>query len=423
MKVEVTLPELGESVTEATITRWLVEVGDEVRRDQPLVEISTDKVDTELPSPASGTISEILVEAEKTITVGTVMATIHAEGADEAQSTMPPGSTRVDSLGPAPVPAPVTVPVPGASERRVFATPVARKIAARERLDLGTVVGSGSRGRITRTDVAEALEARSRTAPEQAPPSAPSSRFSVAPYLEDEDVEIEPMSRIRRLTAEHMTYSQTTSAHVTTVFHADFTAVVAARKAARQSFERKHSTKLTFLPFILHALIEVLQKYPRFNASIDGTNIVLKKTIHLGLAVATDRGLIVPVIHEADRISFSRLAGTANDLAQRAREHKLKPDEITRGTFTITNPGVFGSLFGTPIIHQPQVAILCVGTIEKRPIVETTDDGEDALLIRSMAYLALTYDHRLIDGADAEIFMRDVLRSIRTTDWQKLAQD
>ena len=217
-----------------------------------------------------------------------------------------------------------------------------------------------------------------------------------------------------------MIRSQATSAHVTTVFHADFSRIVELRAQHKQPFADTHGTKLTFMPFICRAIIAALEKYPRFNASIEEKNIILKKAIHLGLAVATDRGLLVPVIHNADELDLAALARSANDLAERARAKKLKPDEITRGTFTITNPGVFGSLFGTPIINQPQVAILCVGTIEKRPIIETAADGSDTIGIRSMAYLALTYDHRLIDGADAEIFMSDVLATLDTGDWPEL---
>ena len=228
------------------------------------------------------------------------------------------------------------------------------------------------------------------------------------------------MSRIRKLTARHMSYSQATSVHVTTLFHIDMTRIVQTRERVKAAFEREHGTKLTFMPFIFRALATALRAHPKFNAAIDGETIVYKKDVNLGMAVALDWGLIVPVIHDADQASLAGLARKANDLAERARAKKLKPDEVQRGTFTVTNPGVFGSLFGTPIINQPQVAILCIGAIEKRPVVITDALGVDAIAIRNMAYFALTYDHRLIDGADAELFMRDVKATLETDSWSEL---
>ena len=321
-------------------------------------------------------------------------------------------------------------PPPSRPAARILATPVARRIASRESVDLAGLEGSGVRGRITRSDVLRALDNRCperRAESEKATPLGEAAKTSEAAAVpselaNDERVDIQPMSRIRRLTAEHLVTSQRTSAHVTTVFHADFTRVVETRNRCKESFQEKHGTKLTYMPFLFRAVIAALGKHPQFNASIYGTDIVFKKDIHLGIAVATERGLIVPVIHDAHRMNLALLATAANDLAERARTKKLKPDDVTRGTFTITNPGVFGSLFGTPIIHQPQVAILCVGTIEKRPVVRSTLDGDDALVIRSMAYLALTYDHRLIDGADAEYFMTDVLATLADDDWSELEE-
>jgi 2-oxoglutarate dehydrogenase E2 component (dihydrolipoamide succinyltransferase) len=242
----------------------------------------------------------------------------------------------------------------------------------------------------------------------------------VRPWIEGERVEIEPMSRLRKLTARHMAYSEATSVHVTTVFHIDMTRVVETRNRVKATFEREHGTKLTFMPFIFRALSTALRAHRKFNAAIDGETIVYKKDINLGMAVALDWGLIVPVLHDADEASLAGLAKRANDLAERARAKKLKPDEIQRGTFTVTNPGVFGSLFGTPIINQPQVAILCIGAIEKRPVVLTDAEGRDAIAIRHMAYFALTYDHRLIDGADAEVFMRDVKTTLETDSFSEL---
>ncbi|MDX1384333.1 MAG: dihydrolipoamide acetyltransferase family protein, partial [Thermoanaerobaculia bacterium] len=230
---------------------------------------------------------------------------------------------------------------------------------------------------------------------------------------------VEPMSRIRRLTAEHMVRSRDTSVHVTTVFDIDMTAVVTARSRHRQAFEEATGTKLTFMPFIFDAVVRALRRHRKLNASIEGEDVLYRRDIHLGMAVATERGLLVPVIHHADRLSLAGLAERANDLAERARSRQLKPDEVQRGTFTITNPGVYGSLFGTPIIHQPQVAILCVGAIQKRPVV-VDSGGQDAIAIRSRAYMAITYDHRLIDGVDAELFMADVGETLEGEDWESL---
>ena len=422
--IDVVMPEMGESVTEGIITRWLVAVGDTVELDQPIVEISTDKVDTELPSPAAGTITAILFEEEAEITVNTVIATI-ATASGAPRSPGPGDSRPAAPESQASIPSPsrsspsttvTSAPPYSSSGERILATPVARRMAARESLDLAGLPGSGVRGRITRNDVVRALESRE----DSQPIAAPSQAGATAPsFADDERIDIQPMSRIRRLTAEHMIASQQTSAHVTTVFHADYTRVVEARDRYRDSFQERHGTKLTYMPFLFRAVICALRKHPEFNASIYGTDIVFKKDIHLGIAVATERGLIVPVIHNADSTDLAGLAKAANDLAERARAKKLEPDDVAGGTFTITNPGVFGSLFGTPIINQPQVAILCVGTIEKRPVVVSTG-GEDALAIRSMGYLALTYDHRLIDGADAERFMTDVLGTLADDDWSEL---
>lgn len=442
--VDVVLPEMGESITEGTITRWLVAVGDTVELDQPIVEISTDKVDAELPSPAAGTITAIFFEEDADVTVDTVIATISTtDGAPQSTATAaaqvaspesrpsqkPQTSSEPQSEAPRdPLP-------PSDSPARVFATPVAHRIASRENVDLAGLRGSGVRGRITRSDVLRALDERGEAGgreegEKETTPSthgleaSEASAAASAPsaFADHERVDIQPMSRIRRLTAEHMMTSLRTSAHVTTVFHADFTHVVEARNRYKESFREKHGTKLTYMPFLFRAVIGALRAHRQFNASVYGTDIVFKKDIHLGIAVATERGLMVPVIHDADRLDLAHLAKAANDLAERARAKKLKPDDVTRGTFTITNPGVFGSLFGTPIIHQPQVAILCVGTIEKRPVVVSTPDGEDALVIRPMGYLALTYDHRLIDGSDAEYFMTDVLASLANDDYSELEE-
>jgi 2-oxoglutarate dehydrogenase E2 component (dihydrolipoamide succinyltransferase) len=449
--IEVVMPEMGESVSEGTITRWLVGIGDVVEKDQALVEISTDKVDAEIPSPAAGTIQEIRAEEGAVVQVDAVLAVIEDDGAGAraatrasapaaAKVTMKESEPTGDSTPPA-AGAVATTAVP--QGERVLATPIARKIAAAERIDLAQVRGSGAHGRVTREDVLRAAEQR-QTAPPSRPraaasgavarsvrepaagsrppaaPASPAGDFHVRPWVEGERVEIEPMSRMRKLTARHMSYSQATSVHVTTLFHIDMTRIVEIRERVKAAFEREHGTKLTFMPFIFRALATALRAHPKFNAAIDGETIVYKKDVNLGMAVALDWGLIVPVIHDADQASLAGLARKANDLAERARAKKLKPEEIQRGTFTVTNPGVFGSLFGTPIINQPQVAILCIGAIEKRPVVVTDDAGRDAIAIRRMAYFALTYDHRLIDGADAELFMRDVKATLESESWSEL---
>ena len=467
--IEVVMPEMGESVSEGTITRWLVQVGDAVSKDQPIVEISTDKVDAEIPSPAAGTIQEIRAEEGAVVQVDAVLAVIADDGAGARAATgaSAPAATKVtvkeaaaaapppEAAGSVSAPLPTgdaTPPAAGAvaatampEGKRILATPIARKIAAAEGVDLAQVRGSGAQGRVTREDVQRAIEQRktapprSRAAaaasearparqtaaaspPAAAPvaPAAPAGDFHVRPWVEGERVEIEPMSRMRKLTARHMSYSQATSVHVTTLFHIDMTRIVEIRERVKAAFEREHGTKLTFMPFIFRALATALRAHPKFNAAIDGETIVYKKDVNLGMAVALDWGLIVPVIHDADQASLAGLARKANDLAERARAKKLKPDEIQRGTFTVTNPGVFGSLFGTPIINQPQVAILCIGAIEKRPVVITDAAGRDAIAIRHMAYFALTYDHRLIDGADAELFMRDVKATLESENWSEL---
>ena len=468
--VEVVMPEMGESVSEGTVTRWLVKVGDSVDKDQPLVEISTDKVDAEIPSPAAGTVQEIRVEEGAVVMVEGVLAVIATDGQAAARSTAKPAkksaseeqAAEQSDFAKAPPEAAGAVsgsgrgkePDEGANGDRRLITPVARKMAESEGVDLATVRGSGAQGRVTREDVLKAVELRgavpppdaaagpakaaatrraskpaaepgerrpaaAQAAPREAP-APPAGDFHVRPYVEGERVEIEPMSRIRKLTARHLSYSQATSVHVTTLFHIDMTRIVATRERVKAAFEREHGTKLTFMPFVFRALSTALRAHPKFNAAIEGETIVYKKDVNLGMAVALDWGLIVPVIHDADQASLAGLARKANDLAERARAKKLKPDEVQRGTFTVTNPGVFGSLFGTPIINQPQVAILCIGAIEKRPVVLTDELGRDAIAIRNMAYFALTYDHRLIDGADAELFMRDVKATLENDEWTEL---
>ncbi|HXO21257.1 MAG TPA: 2-oxoglutarate dehydrogenase, E2 component, dihydrolipoamide succinyltransferase [Thermoanaerobaculia bacterium] len=480
MPTDVVMPQMGESIAEGTITKWLVKVGDRVERDQPLFEISTDKVDAEIPSPSAGVLLEIEHKEGETVPVNQVVAKIgeageQAAAAPAAEAPAPPpapaegkpaaeGQTEVqreetarEGAAAAPAPGPRAVPpleprpaaesgsVQEADEEsggdlgdrlRKFSSPLVRNIAAKEGVNLEEVEGTGAHGRVTKQDILSFLDQRQqrpaaaagpRPAPTPAPgpaPAAPAQRpaggFSVPAYVEGENVEIEPMSKIRQITAAHMVYSKATSAHVTTVFHIDMSKVARARNRAKDGFAAKEGTKLTFMPFIFKAVVNGLKAYKKLNASIDGTNIVYKKDINLGMAVDLGHGLIVPVIKHADQLSLSGLAKGANDLADRARNKKLKPDEVQGGTFTITNPGVFGSLFGTPVINQPQVAILGVGAVEKRPVVIPDADGNDSIAIKTMCYFAITYDHRLVDGADADRFMIEVKKTLETDTWTEL---
>jgi pyruvate dehydrogenase E2 component (dihydrolipoamide acetyltransferase) len=490
MATEVVMPQMGESIAEGTITRWLVKVGDKVERDQPLFEISTDKVDAEIPSPASGTLLEIRNQEGETVPVNQVVGTIGDAGEAGGQAAAAPAV----AAAPAPQPA-AAAPPPAASPEpqprpatasataeqateaeeneevvrdsgesaqakeieaaesdvedrlRKFSSPLVRNIAAKEGVDLAQVAGTGAHGRVTKDDILGHLEqrksapapaaaaavpaqqpaAKPAAAPAQAAAAAPPAQrplpagFHVAAYTEGENVEIEPMSKMRQITAAHMAYSKATSAHVTTLFHLDMSKVNKARLRARDGFFKKESTKLTFMPFIFKAVATALKAHRNVNASIDGTNIVYKKDINIGMAVdLPGRGLIVPVIRKADQLSLVGLAKTANDLADRARTKKLKPEETQGGTFTVTNPGVFGSLFGTPVINQPQVAILGIGAIEKRPIVVEDADGNDSIVIKTMSYFSISYDHRLVDGADADRFMIDLKKVLEEDTWTEL---
>ncbi|HLF56500.1 MAG TPA: dihydrolipoamide acetyltransferase family protein, partial [Thermoanaerobaculia bacterium] len=309
---------------------------------------------------------------------------------------------------------------------RTLSSPLVRNIAREHGVDLAGVPGTGIHGRVTKQDILGYLEQRPSAPPAAAakPAGAPAGKvdtgFRVPAYTAGENVTIEPMSKIRQITAAHMRYSKDTSAHVTTVFHMDFTKIHRVRERARAGFQEANGTKLSYMPFIFKAVCNALKSNPKLNAAVDGTNVVFKKDINLGMAVALDWGLLVPVIKQADTMNLIGLAKAANDLADRARAKRLKPEEVQGGTFTITNPGVFGSLFGTPIINQPQVAILGIGTIEKRPIVMADADGSDTIAIRVMSYFGITYDHRLVDGADADHFMNDVKKTLESDAWPEL---
>jgi pyruvate dehydrogenase E2 component (dihydrolipoamide acetyltransferase) len=477
MSTPVIMPQMGESIAEGTITKWLKKVGDAVKRDEPIFEISTDKVDAEIPSPVAGTLTEIKVNEGQTVAINTVVGVIGEAGEQTASApapaatAAPPPAPRAPEAQPAPpAPQPESKPAPPAQapapaaaappppspaparpaapapapaqaqggqvesiEERIRrrSSPLVRKIAQENAIDIGDLEGTGIHNRVTKNDVLSYLENRKVAGPAPAAAPAP-SRAATAPAevvgraepaeapaprpaipLTDRD-EVVAMTKIRKITAENMILSKRTSAHVTTVFQVDYTNIAKIRAKHKDAFLEKNGVKLTYLPFIFRAAIQALREFPQVNASIDGDNIVYHKDIHLGMAVALDWGLIVPVIKSADEKSILGLARASQDLAERARTKRLKPEEIQGGTFTVTNPGVFGSLFGTPIIPQPQVAILGVGTIEKRPVVVNDENGQDALGIRTVGYLALSFDHRLIDGADADRFMASVKKTLET---------
>ncbi len=444
MSTEVIMPQMGESIAEGTITKWLVAVGETVQRDEPLFEISTDKVDAEIPSPATGVLLEVNYPEGSTVQVDAVVALIGEPGDKPVASEVSQESAEADAdsassqaLAPEETseakkeaePAASTVEPDLAERVRTMSSPLVRRMAEEKGIDLAQVSGTGIHGRVTKNDLLSYLENPvdvSSPAPAKraevvvTPGDQQPGQYMVPAFSEGDNVEIEPMSNIRKLTSAHMSYSKQTSAHVTTVFHMDLSRVAKVRGRAKEGFLRTHGTKLTFMPFIFKAVANALIANPKLNASIDGTNVVFKKDINLGMAVALDWGLLVPVIRHADGLNLVGLAKTANDLADRARRKKLSPDEIQGGTFTITNPGVFGSLFGTPIINQPQVGILGIGAIEKRPVVETDPDGNDTITIKNMSYFAITYDHRLVDGADADHFMNHIKQTLLEESWSEL---
>jgi 2-oxoglutarate dehydrogenase E2 component (dihydrolipoamide succinyltransferase) len=414
MPTNVLMPQMGESIAEGTIVRWVKKVGDRVDRDEPLFEISTDKVDAEIPAPAAGVLTEIRAKEGETVAVNHVVAVIGDAAAAAAAETAPapapaasPTPAPAASPAPAkeaaapPAPPPPAQEMPSAEElRRQKSSPVVRKIAAEHGVDIAQIEGSGAGGRVTKQDILGYMETKPAAA--APPPSPPVPRMA-----RDEVV---PMTVMRRKIAEHMIASRRTSAHVHSVFEIDFSRVAKLRAAKKAEYERA-GAKLSYLPFIVKAVVDGLRAVPVVNTSIDGTNIIYHKDINIGIAVALDWGLIVPVVRQADELSVLGLSRAMQDLADRARSKHLKPEEVQGGTFTITNPGVFGALLGMAVINQPQVAILGVGAIEKRVVVV-----DDAIAIRPMAYLTLGYDHRLIDGAVADQFMSVVKKQIETFD-------
>jgi pyruvate dehydrogenase E2 component (dihydrolipoamide acetyltransferase) len=433
---EVVMPQMGESITEGTVSKWLKTVGEKIDKDEPLLEISTDKVDAEVPSPAAGTLLEIKVNEGETVEVGSVLALVGAEGGVVAPRTSaapvvetPKAQAAAAATPSTPIPPPASAKTGGNGAsidelRRTKSSPLVRNIAKEHGVDITRIPGSGVSGRVTKNDILSFIETGAALRPQDllvkgaspVPAGQPQQRVEYKPAAVSASVgdRVEKMSVMRKKIAEHMTFSKQTSAHVTSVYEIDMTNVAKFRDKNKDDFYSRYGTKLTYMPFIFQAVNNAIRKHPIVNAQVDGENIVYKGDINLGMAVALDWGLIVPVIRKADTLSLSGLALTANDLADRARMKKLNPDEVMGGTFTITNPGVFGGLYGTPIINQPQVAILCVGTIEKRPKVFTSPEGDDYIAIRHMAYFALTYDHRIVDGADGEKFLSDMKEFLET---------
>lgn len=456
MSKSVKMPALGESVTEGTVSSWLKAVGDTVEADEPLLEVATDKVDTEVPSPASGVLLEIRVAEDETVEVGTVLAVIGDPS--EAPAAPAPAPTPTPAPAPARVPAPAhvvpapvaTTPVvaaPSAPARAVseapapsasavasaaYVTPIVRRLAREKGVDLTTVTGTGVGGRIRRQDVeaaAKALEAARRAeeaakaereakaaaGPEPVAP-APAKAARVVPDTTLRG-RTEKMSRLRQVIAERMINSLSTSAQLTTVVEVDVTRVAALRARAKDDFLTRNGTRLTFLPFFVAAATEALKAHPKLNATIDGKDVTYHDVEHVGIAVDTPRGLLVPVVRNAGDLNIPGLARRINDLAARTRENKVNPDELSGSTFTITNTGSGGALFDTPIINQPEVAILGLGAIQKQPRVVKDADGGDVIAIRSVCYLSLSYDHRLVDGADAARYLMAVKRRLEEGDF------
>jgi pyruvate dehydrogenase E2 component (dihydrolipoamide acetyltransferase) len=467
-RIDVVMPQMGESIAEGTLSKWLKKVGDPVKRDEPMFEISTDKVDAEIPAPQAGVLAEILVQEGQTVAVQTVVARLETDGA-AAPAPPPPSRPAPEPQGqsarrpdvptagrpdvptasrPAPEPndlpsdrppalppsEPPSRPAAGPStleERlRTKSTPLVRKIAAEHNIDLASVAGSGLAGRVTRADLLSHLEAPplSRRGPE--PPSRPTAgppsrraaepelsvgggaRIIPGPVVEPwEGDRIEPWSRIRKLTADHMIMSRRVSAHVQSLIEVDYTRIAGLRAQWKADYAER-GVHLTFLAFLAAAAARNLRRHPVLNAAVMGESTLYRGEINLGIAVALDWGLIVPVIRRADELNLLGIARAINDLAERSRTRKLSPDEVQKGTFTITNPGLFGTLVGLPVINQPQSAILAVGAIGKRPVVLSAPDGSDTIGVRTMGMLAMSYDHRIVDGADADRFLADLRRTL-----------
>ncbi|HYW50957.1 MAG TPA: dihydrolipoamide acetyltransferase family protein [Gemmatimonadaceae bacterium] len=445
-RIDIVMPQMGESIAEGTLSRWLKKPGDAVKRDEAIFEISTDKVDAEIPSPAAGILVEIIVKEGETVPVQAIVARLETEAGaavvvTDAPAPAAPAPTPTPEAAPAaavPVTAaPVAAPAASSGDSyedrlRTKSSPLVRKIAAEYGVEIAGINGSGIAGRVTKRDILAHIES-GPAAPVEAPSAPPAGLPSVMPVpaahaaasaASHGDVQtaqvwagdvVEPMSKIRRLTSDHMGQARRVAAHVTSFFEIDLTRVARIRAGMRKDFEAQNGQKLTFLPFIVQAVIAQLKRHPMMNAAVNGTDIIYRKQYNIGIAVALDpTGLIVPVVKRADDLSLGGLTKSINDLAARARSKALKPDEVTQATFTITNPGVFGSLMGTPIIPVGTTAILGLGAIEKRPKVITGPDGEDTIAIRTCAYFSISFDHKIVDGADADRFMADLKRSLES---------
>ena len=448
-RIDVIMPQMGESIAEGTLSRWLKKVGDTVKRDEPIFEISTDKVDAEIPAPNAGVLAEVLVTEGQTVPVQTIVARIETEAgamaaapaaaapapasAEAAASPAPARSAasppNVSAAGAgrgtsASAPPPAASPNGNSFEERVRtrSSPLVRKMAAEHNIDVAALQGSGIAGRVTKRDLLTAIESGSAAAPSAPARQSPAPSMHApggteshgpAPTAWPGDV-VEPMSVMRQRISEHMVVSRRTSAHVTSFMEIDFTRISRIRAKHRARFESETGQKLTYMPFIIKSVVDGLKAFPVMNSSVSGTNVIYRKQYNIGVAVALDWGLLVPVIKRAEDLSLSGITRALNDLAARARSKKLAPNEVQDGTFTITNPGVFGSLMGTPIISQPQVAILGVGAIEKRPKVITGPDGEDTIAIRTCAFFSISFDHRIIDGAVADQFLAFVKKTLES---------
>jgi 2-oxoglutarate dehydrogenase E2 component (dihydrolipoamide succinyltransferase) len=435
MPTDIIMPQMGESIVEGTITKWLKKPGDKVQRDEPLFEISTDKVDAEIPAPASGVLQEIKVTEGTTVGVNTVVGTIAVDGesaapkpapaapskpaAAESSAGAPPavaGASRPRTQAPEPQ-TPSPTPAAQADEEEARSSPLVRKIAREHGVSLSQISGTGLGGRITKQDIMSFIESQSSSQPAPAAPSASAQPAPAAPaprppapYPGD----LVPMTNMRKIIAQRMIESRRTSAHVHCMYEVDFTRIVNLRAKHKAGFEQRHGARLTFMPFFVRAAVIALQQWPIINASLEGDNIRYHRHINMGIAVALDWGLIVPVLKNAGDLNFLGLQRGITDLGERARTKKLKPDDVEGSTFTVTNPGQFGAVFGLPIINQPNSAIMGVGGITKQPMVITDKDGTDSIAIRSVVHLTLGYDHRLIDGAVADQFMALVKKNLET---------
>jgi pyruvate dehydrogenase E2 component (dihydrolipoamide acetyltransferase) len=442
MPTDIIMPQMGESIVEGTITKWLKKPGDKVQRDEPLFEISTDKVDAEIPAPASGVLQEIKVTEGTTVGVNTVVGTIAVDGeaaakpAKAAPAAAPPAKEeKKEEKKPAAAPAPAASaqPAQASEDEEARSSPLVRKIAREHGISLSQIPGTGLGGRITKQDITAFIERqaskparvgkdsvgtdafvrpveRSEASQSPAPASPPAPRPAPAAYPGD----LVPMTNMRKIIAQRMIESRRTSAHVHCMYEVDFTRIVTLRAKHKNAFEQRHGVRLTFMPFFVRAAIIAIQQWPIINASLEGDNIRYHRNINVGIAVALDWGLIVPVLKNAGDLNFLGLQRGITDLGERARSKKLKPEDVEGSTFTVTNPGQFGAVFGLPIINQPNAAIMGVGGITKQPLVVTDKEGNDSIAIRSVVHLTLGYDHRLIDGAVADQFMALVKKNLET---------